>query len=177
MVEVRLPDPQDKTRALPGEVRKFRATWRLYAVLIAFASSAGLVALLERGARGQDPQGITWLRLAAIPASVIVVLPLISLWILLARKFPAIDSPVGFAIAVPGCLVTLFFGGLAAAALTVMILWVFMVVPMFLFLVAYPGIALGLLLPRIVVPSLRPDRLRMALESDAPAPPPTAAAG
>lgn len=109
---------------------------------------------------------MTLLRLLGAPLAAAAVIPATSIWVFLVRKIPWLDSRTGFVVAVPGCSVAIFFFGLAASFLTVVILWVFAVIPVLVFLHAYPGIVIGLVLPRVVVPSLRPDKLRTALAAD-----------
>jgi hypothetical protein len=154
------------TRTLTSEAREFRASWRRFAVPIAFGASAACVALVNRLSRSADSQDMTLLRLLGAPLAAAAVIPATSIWVFLVRKIPWLDSRTGFVVAVPGCSVAIFFFGLAASFLTVVILWVFAVFPVFVFLHAYPGIVIGLVLPRVLVPSLRPDKRRNALAAD-----------
>lgn len=106
--------------------------------------------------------GISECLVVAVPIAAAAVFLVCRAWVLLVCVFPSLDHPLGFAITAFGCVVAVTFALVILTLLLMIPLSIFATYPLVAMLYAYPGIVLGAVLPRIVVPTLRPSRLRAA---------------
>jgi len=145
-----------------GEARRFLTAWRQAAVPTAFAAAVLSVPLVGGWDLTVKPEAAA-IRLMGAPLACAVIFPATRAWIALVKTWPWLDSRAGFAVAAAGCVVLTAVTLVVASVSLVLVLWVLAVLPAVAFMHAYPGIVLGLLLPRLVAAPLRPDRLRRAL--------------
>jgi len=152
----------------PREARRFLTAWRQAAVPTAFAAAVASVPLWVGWDLTARPEAAA-IRLLGAPVACAAIFPATRVWIALVRWTPWLDTPAGFAVAAAGCAVLTLLALAAASVSLVLVLWVLAVFPAVVFMHAYPGIVLGLLLPRLLAAPLRPDRLRRALAAGPPA--------